>query len=160
MYKIDKKVGFYMEFEIGTVTDGVVNGIKNFGAFVDLEGGKSGLVHISEVSDQFVKNIDEYLKEGQNVKVKVISIDERGKLGLSIKQAKQSTTDDSDSISKKISRENNFKKFVNSKSNSSRFEDMMAKFKQISDEKISNFTEKTKWRGSNKKSGHKNDFKF
>lgn len=149
-----------MEFEIGMVVNGTVNGIKKFGAFVDLEGGRSGLVHISEVSGEYVKDINDYLKEGQNVKVKVINIDERGKLGLSIKQAQEFDNNKAAQNFEKKSKDNGFKKFINSKSNSSRFEEMIAKFKQLSDEKISSFTERTKRRGNNKKSNHKNDFKF
>lgn len=150
-----------MEFEIGAIVEGTVKSIKNFGAFVDLEGGKSGLVHISEVSDTFVKDIKDHLKEGQTVKVKIISIDDKGKLGLSIKQAQEKKEPEKkeyikNDFIKKNNFDNGFKKLANSsKAVSNRFEDMMAKFKQISDEKISSFTEKTKRRGNNKKSNHK-----
>ncbi|EGO64546.1 S1 RNA-binding domain-containing protein [Acetonema longum] len=75
-----------MSIEIGSVVEGVVTGITNFGAFVELPGGKVGLVHISEVADVYVRDVKDFLKEQDKVKVKVLSIDDRGKIGLSIKQ--------------------------------------------------------------------------
>ena len=76
-----------MTLEAGNILEGTVVNITNFGAFVELEGGKTGLVHISEVADSFVKDIRQHLKEQDKVKVKVISIDDNGKISLSIKQA-------------------------------------------------------------------------
>ncbi|WP_123054817.1 S1 domain-containing RNA-binding protein [Clostridium sp. JN-1] len=75
-----------MTLKAGSILEGVVVNITNFGAFVEIEG-KTGLVHISEVSDAYVKDIRDYLKEKDKVRVKVISIDEKGKISLSIKQA-------------------------------------------------------------------------
>lgn len=75
-----------MQMEVGSVVEGKVTGIAAFGAFVELEDGKTGLVHISEVASEYVSNISEHLKEGQNVKVKIISMD-NGKISLSIKRA-------------------------------------------------------------------------
>jgi S1 RNA binding domain protein len=75
-----------MSIAVGIILDGVVTGITKFGAFVELPGGKTGLVHISEVADAYVKDVNDYLKDKDKVKVKVISIDEKGKIGLSIKQ--------------------------------------------------------------------------
>jgi S1 RNA binding domain protein len=74
-----------MALEIGAVVEGVVTGITNFGAFVQLPEGKVGLIHISEVSNVFVKDVHDFLKDKQQVTVKVVSIDERGKIGLSLK---------------------------------------------------------------------------
>lgn len=74
-----------MALEIGAVVEGVVTGITNFGAFVQLPEGKVGLIHISEVSNVFVKDVHEFLKEKQQVTVKVVSVDEKGKVGLSLK---------------------------------------------------------------------------
>lgn len=76
-----------MALEIGAILEGEITGITNFGAFVQLPEGKVGLVHISEVSNSYVKDIHEVLKEHDKVKVKVLSIDERGKIALSIKKA-------------------------------------------------------------------------
>ena len=78
-----------MALEIGAIVEGEVTGITNFGAFVQLPEGKVGLVHISEVSDVYVKDVHDFLKEHDKVKVKVLSIDERGKIALSIKQLKE-----------------------------------------------------------------------
>ena len=75
-----------MSLEVGAIVEGEVTGITNFGAFVQLPEGKVGLLHISEVSNVYVKDVHDFLKEHDKVKVKVLSIDERGKIGLSIKQ--------------------------------------------------------------------------
>ena len=77
-----------MAIEIGTIAEGIVSGITNFGAFVTLPGNVVGLVHISEVADAYVRDVKDYLKEQDKVTVKVINIDPKGKIGLSIKQAK------------------------------------------------------------------------
>lgn len=76
-----------MDLEIGSVYEGKVTGITKFGAFVQLAPGKSGMVHISEVANTFVDDISKYLKIGQEVKVKLISIDQQGRVNLSIKKA-------------------------------------------------------------------------
>ncbi len=76
-----------MEFNVGTILEGKVTSITKFGAFVSLPGNKTGLVHISEVAHTYVNDINEYLKVGQEVKVKVIGIDQNGKINLSIKKA-------------------------------------------------------------------------
>lgn len=74
-----------MSIEVGAVLEGKVTGITNFGAFVELEGGQTGLVHISEVAETYVKDIKDHLKENDIVKVKVINLD-KGRIGLSIRQ--------------------------------------------------------------------------
>ena len=74
-----------MQIEVGSVVEGKVTGIAAFGAFVELESGKTGLVHISEIASEYVSDIKQHLKEGQKVKVKVIGMD-KGKISLSIKQ--------------------------------------------------------------------------
>lgn len=76
-----------MEFGVGSIVEGKVTGITKFGAFVALPEGKSGLVHISEIAYTYVNDVKEHLKEGQEVKVKVIGIDENGRINLSIKKA-------------------------------------------------------------------------
>ena len=79
----------FMSVEIGKVVEGAVTGITNFGAFIQLPEGKTGLCHISEVADDYVKDISTYLKQQQKVMVKVISIDGNGKISLSIRKAKE-----------------------------------------------------------------------
>jgi len=76
-----------MELEIGSILEGKVTGITKFGAFVSLPMGKSGLVHISEIANAYVNDVHDFLSDGQTVKVKVLSINEMGKINLSIKQA-------------------------------------------------------------------------
>lgn len=78
-----------MSISKGQIIKGKVTGITNFGAFVELENGETGLVHISEVADTFVKDVNEFLKVNDAVKVMVINVDDKGKIGLSIKRAKE-----------------------------------------------------------------------
>ncbi len=75
-----------MPVELGNILEGRVTGITNFGAFVELGDGQTGLVHISEVADTYVKDIHDYLKQNDRIKVKVIAVKD-GKIGLSIRQA-------------------------------------------------------------------------
>ncbi len=79
-----------MAVEVGNILEGKVTGITDFGAFIELPDGKSGMVHISEVAPVYVSKISEFLKEGQTVKVKVLSVnEENGKISLSIKKASE-----------------------------------------------------------------------
>lgn len=75
-----------MGFEAGEILEGKVRSITNYGAFISLPDGKSGLVHISEVSNTYVNDIHDHLTQGQSVRVKVLSAEE-GKINLSIKRA-------------------------------------------------------------------------
>ena len=126
--------------EVGQIVEGIVTGLTTFGAFVALPDGKSGMVHISEVSNVFVKEIKDHLTEGQDVKVKIIAIGDDGKISLSIKKAaeaeqpapprqrprpqRRSAPNVWQGQAKKAPTEN------------MSFEDMMARFKQTSDEKM------------------------
>ena len=76
-----------MEFGVGSILEGKVTGITKFGAFVSLPGNKSGLVHISEIAYSYVNDVHDHLQEGQEVKVKVIGIDDNNRINLSIKKA-------------------------------------------------------------------------
>ena len=76
-----------MELEAGVILEGKVTGITNFGAFVELPDGQTGMVHISEVASAFVTDIRQHLQENQEVKVKELNIGEDGKISLSIKRA-------------------------------------------------------------------------
>lgn len=76
-----------MQHEVGSIVEGKITGITKFGAFVELEGGTVGMVHISEVSQTYVNDISEHLKDQQQVKVKILSIGDDGKVSLSIKKA-------------------------------------------------------------------------
>ena len=74
-----------MELQVGSILEGKVTSITKFGAFVALDNGKSGLVHISEIANTFVNDVHDYLQQGQAVKVLVLST-ENGKVNLSIKR--------------------------------------------------------------------------
>lgn len=76
-----------MEIRVGSILDGNVKTITKFGAFVVLPGGRSGLVHISEISHSYVNDVKDHLQEGQEVRVKVVGIDDAGRINLSIKKA-------------------------------------------------------------------------
>lgn len=124
-----------MPIEEGKVVEGVVASITSFGAFIQLPEGKTGLVHISEIADTYVKDIKNYIKEKDKVKVKVLSIDNQGKINLSIKQAQER---------KKITRpvevdwNSEFKK-----NQADSFEDRLAKFLKDSDEKLQQLKKST-----------------
>jgi S1 RNA binding domain protein len=117
---------------IGKVFEGKISGIKDFGAFVEFEG-KTGLVHISEVAEEYIKDIKSYLKEDQPVSVKVLSIAEDGKISLSIRKAVEKAVavagpqKSERQIEQKRSYSNNIPVT---------FEDMMSKFLKDSDEKM------------------------
>lgn len=75
-----------MQIEEGVIVSGKVTGLTDFGAFVELEGGKTGMVHISEVAPNYVKDIREHLTVGQEINAKVISVSPEGKISLSIRK--------------------------------------------------------------------------
>ncbi|WP_125154103.1 S1 domain-containing RNA-binding protein [Clostridium rectalis] len=138
-----------MTLKAGNILEGTVVNITNFGAFVEIEG-KTGLVHISEVSDSYVKDIRSYLKESDKVKVKVISVDDNGKISLSIKQAspqKKSMKPIEIDWSKEKEKE---------KQPSKNFEDIMSKFLKESEERLQDMkkNQDSKSRGYRKSSNY------
>ena len=147
-----------MLLEIGKIYDGKVTGITKFGAFVELEPGTTGMVHISEVANTFVNEIKDHLQEGQAVKVKVLTIGDDKKISLSIKQTVEAPPKkEFKKDFKKDFRDNKsgprFSKPISkaptapppcradswepkrSASSDGSFEDMLSKFKQNSEEK-------------------------
>ena len=76
-----------MSYNVGDIVEGRVTGITSFGAFVSIGEGKQGLVHISEVANTFVRDVHDHLVPGQTVRVKILAIDENGRINLSIKKA-------------------------------------------------------------------------
>ena len=129
-----------MAIEIGSIQEGKVTGIMNFGAFVSLPGGKSGLVHISEIANTFVKDVHDHLQVGQLVKVKVIEINEQGKINLSIKRAQEEEKREPDN--KAVSAPNTISRpavpemgEVAPPSENLSFEEKLKKFMQASDSK-------------------------
>jgi len=85
---------FHLSVKVSSIVEGKVTSIKKFGAFVTLNGGEEGFVHISKVSKEYVKNIDDYLKVGQTVKAKVMGTSKDGKLELSIRAVDTEQKDD------------------------------------------------------------------
>lgn len=117
-----------MSIKVGEIVDGTVTGITNFGAFIGLDEDKSGLVHISEISNEYVKNVESHLKIGDKVKVKVISMD-NNKIALSIKQTlKKEASIETKKTHRRENRE------VKKPENLS-FEDKLEQFFKISNEK-------------------------
>ena len=113
--------------EVGSVVEGVVTGITNFGAFVELPNGKTGLVHISEIADAYVHEVSDYVRNNDHVRVKVLSISDDGeKIGLSLRQANPGPPE-----------------FVTPREEPTRgrgsFEDRMQRFMKESEEKINEF---------------------
>lgn len=148
-----------MQIEEGSVLRGKVTGIAPFGAFVELEGGKTGLVHISEVSSEYVEDINKHLTTGQSVKVKVMSVDEQGKISLSIKRAaeeggKKKRAPKQHSGGLKGAPE--VFEFSGKKNMAEMsFEDKLIKFKQDSDEKIQDLKRNTE---SKRNGGYKRSY--
>jgi len=113
-----------MQVKNGEIIEGKVTGLTKYGAFVSLTGeaeGITGMIHISEISGGFVKDINEFLKVGQDVKAVVLNAGDGGKLALSIKQLPKTAAPVETSETREAPRS---------------FEDMINKFKRDSDEKI------------------------
>ncbi|MBQ3044663.1 MAG: S1 RNA-binding domain-containing protein [Clostridia bacterium] len=131
-----------MQIEEGAIVSGKVTGLTDFGAFVELEGGKTGMIHISEVAANYVKDIKEHLTVGQEVKTKVISVSPDGKISLSIRKLVEQPKEQRPQRPQKPRGERRPPVWNGQKSNApaegekQSFEDMMARFKQISDEKM------------------------
>jgi len=136
-----------MQVEVGVIVEGKITGLTKFGAFVELPSGDTGMVHISEVASTYVKEITDFLSEGQTVKVKVIGIGDDGKISLSIKKAQEpverpqrSNTSYSHggggNRGRQSSNTNVWQGQKSQANKSMSFEDMMQKFKQVSDEKM------------------------
>ena len=130
-----------MQLSVGDLVEGKVTGITNFGVFVDLPEGKTGMVHISEVARTYVNDINEHVKQGDTVKMKVLSISEDGKISLSIKRAEERKPYEKREPRTSPKPDNSFV-WGQRKSEPASFEDMMNKFKQTSDEKFSDLKRK------------------
>lgn len=152
-----------MSLEVGMIVEGKVSGITKFGAFVDLEEGKTGMVHISEVAPTYVNDIKDHLTEGQTVKVKILSIGDDGKISLSIKkalpQSGNSNRQGKGGAAAHRPRQTASYEWQPPKSSEpASFEDMLSKFKQTSDEKISNLKRANESRrGSSRRGNFQNN---
>ncbi|WP_071458823.1 S1 domain-containing RNA-binding protein [Bacillus massilinigeriensis] len=134
-----------MSIEVGSKLQGKVTGITNFGAFVELPGGSTGLVHISEVADNYVKDINDHLKVGDMVEVKVINVEKDGKIGLSIKKAVDRPARPERSESKPYSQRPRHGGRQNDSRNArpENFESKMAKFLKDSEDRLSSLKRNT-----------------
>lgn len=143
-----------MSVEIGSVYEGTVTGLTNFGAFVKLEDGTSGMVHISEVASEFVSDISEKLAVGDSVKVKVIEINDKGKVSLSIKKAMADEKPKAQKPKKPNNASRAWKGNPEPQNNGPMsFEDMMARFKAQSEDKMSDLKRNTDKRGGYSRRG-------
>lgn len=140
-----------MAIEVGSILEGKVSGITKFGAFVDLPDGTTGMVHISEVASTYVSEIRDFVKENQVVKVKVLSLGEKGKVSLSMKQAveqKKPAKRKPREAAAPVTSPGNFEWQPSRRSEGPvSFEDMMSKFKQTSEDKMSDLKRAGESRG-------------
>ncbi len=150
-----------MQIEEGVIVSGKVTGLTDFGAFVELEGGKTGMVHISEVAPNYVKDIREHLTVGQEIKAKVISVSAEGKISLSIRKLNDQPREKEQRQpqQQRIQRPrqerrsapnvwNGQKSDAPANGEKPSFEDMMARFKKQSDEKMTDLKRADSKRGS------------
>lgn len=146
-----------MDLEVGAIVEGVVTGLTKFGAFVSLPDNKSGMVHISEVSTEYVNDINDHLSKDQQVKVKIISIGDDGKISLSIRRASEASKPKTQK-SQRNNRQQNVWQGQQTKNSGEAmsFEDMMAKFKQDSEEKMSALKKSSDSRYSVSRRGNSN----
>lgn len=158
-----------MALGVGEIVEGKVTGLTKFGAFVSLPEEKVGMIHISEVSTTYVKDIGEFLEKGQTVKVKVLNIDENGKISLSLKQvpenaevvkkASDDSRDKGERREKKRSAPNVWQgqKSKYADDHELTFEEMMSQFKQQSDDKLTDLKRATesKHGGFSRRGGNK-----
>ena len=137
-----------MALVIGSIYDGKIVNVTNFGAFVDVNG-EIGLVHISEVSNKYIKDIKEYLKDKKDVKVKVLSVDGNGKMSLSIKQSEDKFENNNKRSNDKKENDN----VRSSKNNKLNFEDILSKYLKDSEERVQDFrkNQDSKQRGYGKR---------
>ena len=135
-----------MQLEVGSIVEGKVTGITRFGAFVELAPGKTGMVHISEVSTAYVNDINEYIKEGQIIRVRILNVSDDGKISLSIKRAVEQPQRPAQPQQRRPQQQRRpssgysirpSDSWTARKSDNLSFEDMMSRFKHASDDKMS-----------------------
>ena len=149
-----------MELEVGKILEGKISGVTKFGAFVTLPNGETGMVHISEVAPTFVNEINDFVKVGDTVKVKVLSLGDGKKISLSIKQTVEAPPKPQGNKSSSKPRQRrpytpapsvtspgNFEWQSSRKDAPQSFEDMMSKFKQTSEDKMSDLKRAGESRG-------------
>lgn len=153
-----------MQLTVGDIVEGKITAVKDYGVFVDLGEGKSGMVHISEIAQSYVSNINDFVKVGDQVKLKVLTVADDGKISLSIKRAEEPKAD-APRPERREKRPYTPKApapapdgsyvWTAKKSESTSFEDMMSKFKATSDEKFSDLKRKNPDAKRNRRTGGK-----
>lgn len=140
-----------MQLTVGEIVEGKITSVKDYGVFVDLGEGKSGMVHISEIAQSYVSQIRDFVKEGDVVKLMVLNIADDGKISLSIKRAQQPASDQAQPPRREKKQytprpaapaPDGSYVWTAKKSEPASFEDMMSKFKAASDEKFSDLKRK------------------
>ena len=146
-----------MQLAVGNIVEGKVTGITKFGAFVELPGGKTGMVHISEIAPTYVNEIRDHVTENQVVKVKVLNITEEGKISLSIKRAMDRPAPAARRSSAgpaRLDRPDQYDWNSKKKNENLSFEDMLSKFKQTSDDKMSDLKKYNEGRRASNRRGY------
>ena len=156
-----------MQLEVGSVLEGKVTGITKFGAFVELPGGKTGMVHISEIATSYVKEISDHLSMNDTVKVKVIGGTPEGKISLASKQAapqpsqspRQRPAEGGERPQRNFFRKPReqsygFERRQPITSENMSFEDMISKFKQTSDDRMSDLKRSTEMKRGTSRGRH------
>ncbi|WP_339060685.1 S1 domain-containing RNA-binding protein [Tepidibacillus marianensis] len=132
-----------MSIEIGSKLEGKVTGITHFGAFVELPSGETGLVHISEIADSYVKDVNDFLKVNDMVTVKVINVEKDGKIGLSMKKAVEKPVTQTAVVKERPSRPSRSARPQARRQLSENFDDKLSKFLKDSEERLSNLRKNT-----------------
>jgi len=143
-----------MQIRIGEIIEGKVTGITKYGAFISVNKETAGMIHISEISSEFIKDINGYLKLNQMIKAVVIGVNEDGKLALSIKQLQENKNIEPE---EEAEEKPEFAGNAQNPASSRNFEDMLNKFKRESDEKMSDlkYLEQKRTGPSRKKTNQK-----
>ena len=131
-----------MQLKVGEIAEGKIVSVKEYGVFVNLSDGVSGMVHISEIANDYVSDINAFVKVGDTVKVKVLSVGEDGKISLSIKRALPKPETPKRQEKPEARKPDPSYEWTPQKSESASFEEMMNKFKASSDEKFSDLKRK------------------
>lgn len=157
-----------MSLEVGSILEGKVSGVTKFGAFVTLPGGETGMVHISEIAPTFVNEISDFVKLGDTVKVKVLSLGDGKKISLSIKQTMEPSENPKKSAKQfnkpprqrkpytpapPVTSPGDFEWQSNRREAPQSFEDMMSRFKQTSEDKMSDLKRTGESRGYSRRGG-------
>ena len=149
-----------MAVEVGAILDGKITGIIEYGAFVDVGDGTTGMVHISEIAQTYVTSIRDHLAIGQEVRVKVLSVSPEGKVSLSIKKADGDLPKLPPQRAPKPSTRNSSPNVWQGQrvaQSPQTFEDMMSRYKQTSEDKISTLRRggDTRYGGGSRRGGRK-----